>query len=130
MKVSRVVHMCCAVLNGVQTMLSNWQFAQTWRTVHPPKRGRWGRRPLVHVGFLNSWTRNNLHTTVTERLMQILRSAHPSSAGEPPRVILTGIPLFSCYKTELVSACAWARHGYAISVVPHQQWGVQQSGPP
>ena len=59
---------------------------QTWRTLHPPKRGRWGRRPLVHTGFLKSWTRNGLNASALDRLFQILRTACSSdSCSQPPR---------------------------------------------
>ncbi|CAL8466198.1 g5734 [Coccomyxa elongata] len=47
---------------------------QAWRTVHPPKRGGWGRRPLVHRGFLKSWTANGLDARVVSRIKEIIQS--------------------------------------------------------
>ncbi len=46
---------------------------QAWRAVHPPKRGRWGMRPLVHVGFLKSWSRGGLDIRVTSRIREIIQ---------------------------------------------------------
>ncbi|BDA51092.1 probable phospholipase A1-Igamma1, chloroplastic at C-terminar half [Coccomyxa sp. Obi] len=47
---------------------------QAWRVVHPPKRGRWGCRPLVHVGFLKSWTANGLDIRVISRIKEIIQA--------------------------------------------------------
>ena len=66
---------------------------QAWRVMHPPKRGRYGRRPLVHSGFNKSWTTNGFNRRVVERVLQIIRDAHAGkTADDPYRVIITGVP--------------------------------------
>ena len=45
---------------------------QAWQTMHPPKRGPKWRRPRVHIGFHNSWTKNNLHLRVKDRVKEII----------------------------------------------------------
>ena len=37
---------------------------QAWRTFHHPKRGRYGSRPKVHMGFQKCWRRNNFDEAV------------------------------------------------------------------
>jgi hypothetical protein len=64
--------------------------AQAWRTVHPPPRGSWGHRPLAHVGFLKSWTRNDLNVKVTERVLRLLQTDCKCGGGAFIRVIVTG----------------------------------------
>ncbi|CAL8466200.1 g5736 [Coccomyxa elongata] len=53
--------------------------SDAWRKVHPPKRGRWGSRPLVHVGFLKSWIANGLDTRVISRIKEIIQGPDFSS---------------------------------------------------
>ena len=68
-----------------------WYFVQAWRVIHPPKRGRCGWRPLVHSGFLKSWTRNAFNSRVVERVLQISREAPSGKTPDDPfRVIITG----------------------------------------
>ena len=66
---------------------------QAWRVVHPPRRGSYGWRPLVHSGFNNSWTKNGLNCRVIDRVLQIIAesqaSIHPSRQPEKPFVVLT-----------------------------------------
>ena len=63
---------------------------QAWRAVHPPKRGRWGRRPLAHMGFLKSWTCNDLNVSVTARVIRLLNGECVGTGGAPVRIIITG----------------------------------------
>ncbi|EIE21255.1 alpha/beta-hydrolase [Coccomyxa subellipsoidea C-169] len=58
---------------GTASMSNALSDVQAWRAVHPPKRGRWGMRPLVHVGFLKSWTRGGLDIRVTSRIREIIQ---------------------------------------------------------
>ncbi|CAL8466201.1 g5737 [Coccomyxa elongata] len=73
---------------GTASLANALADVQAWRTVHPPPRGRWGRRPLVHVGFLRSWLRNGLDMRVKSRVMEIIQSPdfHPTFA----HVVVTG----------------------------------------
>ncbi len=64
---------------------------QAWRQVHPPKRGRWGQRPLCHMGFLKSWMRNDLNLRVTERVVSLLSRDCKRRDGAPVRIIITGV---------------------------------------
>ena len=64
---------------------------QAWRTVHPPKRGHYGRRPLVHLGFNKSWTRNDLNLRVVDRVLEIL--GRPDVDAANVRVLVTGMSL-------------------------------------
>ena len=74
---------------------------QAWRVVHPPRRGRYGWRPLVHSGFNNSWTKNGLNCRIIDRVLQIIAEApsyiHPSHQDEKPFVVLTaGTTILPC----------------------------------
>ena len=84
---------------------------QAWRVVHPPRRGRYGWRPLVHSGFNNSWTKNGLNCRVVDRVLQIIAesqaSIHPSQQPEKPVVVLTtGIIMSPCLSS-LFKCEAW-----------------------
>ncbi|CAL5228580.1 g11739 [Coccomyxa viridis] len=63
------------VFRGTASVANALADLQAWRVVHPPKRGRYGRRPLVHSGFNRSWTKNNLNGRVIDRVLQIVREA-------------------------------------------------------
>ena len=69
--------------------------------VHPPRRGRYGWRPLVHSGFNNSWTKNGLNCRVIDRVLQIIAesqaSIRPSGQPEKPFVVLTTGTIISPY---------------------------------
>ena len=61
---------------------------QACRAVHPPKRGRWDGRPLVHMGFLRSWTSNGLDIRVISRIREIIQ--RPSFNAAEATVAVTG----------------------------------------
>jgi hypothetical protein len=67
--------------------------------VHPPKRGRFGARPLVHLGFNKSWTRNSLNVRVVNRVMEIIRS--PDVDSDKVIVYITG----ACFPQMLIGFC-------------------------
>ncbi len=62
---------------------------QAWQTLHPPKRGRRGRRPCCHIGFHKSWTANGLNVRVKERIISILKGS--DMAAEDVRLYVTGM---------------------------------------
>ena len=79
---------------------------QAWRVVHPPRRGRYGWRPLVHSGFNKAWTKNGLNCRVIDRVLQIIAesqaSIHPPRQSEKPFVVLTtGIVMLPCLYSTL-----------------------------
>ena len=52
---------------------------------HPPKRGRFYKRPKVHAGFLKAWRANGLDRRVMNRIKAIFKTpgialrSHPRS---------------------------------------------------
>ena len=62
---------------------------QAWRVVHPPRRGRYGWRPLVHSGFNKAWTKNGLNRRIIDRVLQIIAESQASIKSEKPFVVLT-----------------------------------------
>ncbi|KAK9902208.1 hypothetical protein WJX75_007799 [Coccomyxa subellipsoidea] len=73
---------------GTASMSNVLSDVQAWRAVHPPKRGRWGRRPLVHVGFLKSWTQNGLDIRLIARIREIIQG--PDFSPTDAFVAITG----------------------------------------
>ena len=65
---------------------------QAWQVTHPPKRGMLcnGTRPLVHRGFLASWTAKGFNERVVERL-RVMVSEVPKQ--QRARVLVTGAPM-------------------------------------
>ena len=66
--------------------------AQAWRVVHPPKRGSYGRRPLVHSGFNRSWIKNNLNGRIIDRVLQIVKESpgHKPGPDHTFKIMVTG----------------------------------------
>lgn len=66
---------------------------QAWQTIHPPRRGKGLRRPKVHIGFHKSWTANDLHIRVRERVMELIKGHKGTTkmyiTGEPLSVNIT-----------------------------------------
>ncbi|CAL5228579.1 g11737 [Coccomyxa viridis] len=84
-------HMMVLAFRGTASVSNALADLQAWRVTHPPRRGRCWRRPLVHSGFLKSWTRNAFNTRVIERVLQIIREAPSGKTPDNPfRVIVTG----------------------------------------
>lgn len=47
---------------------------QVWMSDHPPKRGRFYKRPKVHAGFLKAWRANGLDRRVMNRIKAIFKT--------------------------------------------------------
>ncbi|GMH44780.1 hypothetical protein BSKO_12732 [Bryopsis sp. KO-2023] len=75
---------------GTDSLTNLWADVQFWRSIHPPERGRWllGTMPLVHNGFLESWTASGVNHVVLDRLRGIIES--PKFDRGDLRVIVTG----------------------------------------
>ncbi len=63
---------------------------QAWRVAHPPVRGHnWMfSRPLVHVGFLQSWLAGAFNDKVVNRTMEVVNSRKPASGKL--QILITG----------------------------------------
>ena len=75
---------------GTKTTKNLLADANTFRVCHPPERGSlWLRnRPMVHAGFLQSWTGDNMNDRVLKRVKEIIDS--PEFDGSNMRVLVTG----------------------------------------
>ena len=62
---------------------------QAWQVTHPPKRGMLcnGTRPLVHRGFLASWTAKGFNSRVVERLREMVSEVPKQQRA---RILVTG----------------------------------------
>ncbi|GMH44518.1 hypothetical protein BSKO_12470 [Bryopsis sp. KO-2023] len=83
----------CTILvcfRGTYSASNVWTDLQFWRVVHTPKRGNYflRSRPLVHWGFMKSWTASNLNHRILNRVIQIMHS--DKFDKENARVLVTG----------------------------------------
>ena len=74
---------------------------QAWRVAHPPVRGHpiFFSRPLVHVGFLQSWLAGGFNTKVVNRIMQMVNQRQPGP--NELKVYITGgtsLLFWFCFK--------------------------------
>lgn len=71
---------------------------QAWRVAHPPVRGHnWlFSRPLVHVGFLQSWLAGAFNDKVVNRTMEVVNSRKPASGKL--QIMITGRLSLLTYK--------------------------------
>lgn len=71
---------------GTASMANIKADSKLYRSAHPPVRGSLllGTRPLVHAGFLASWTTGEYNTQVLHRIRQILEAqAHAGMEAQP-----------------------------------------------
>ncbi|KAA6428794.1 MAG: hypothetical protein FRX49_01669 [Trebouxia sp. A1-2] len=75
---------------GTASMTNALSDLQAWRVAHPPVRGHliFFSRPLVHVGFLQSWLAGGFNTKVIKRIMEMVDRRQPGS--DKLKIIITG----------------------------------------
>ena len=75
--------MALLAFRGTSSLKNVFADLRVARILHPPIRGGFMSRPMVHRGFLQTWTSNGLNRRVLELLQTIMKDKRFSSLPSP-----------------------------------------------
>ncbi|GMH45328.1 hypothetical protein BSKO_13285 [Bryopsis sp. KO-2023] len=85
-------HTILVCFRGTYSATNVWTDLQFWRTVHSPPRGNYllRSRPLVHKGFIKSWTASSLNHRILNVVIRIMNSGGRKFDKAKAKVFVAG----------------------------------------